>query len=154
MKSDCSFMKSNWCDTVPSTTAWCVLSALPVFVTLLSSCRRETGIRMRQISALCRYVSKTLKRLNKKHRAMRSNKSATMQRLYSEVVEQFKHWLNKQGINICTPLIFHFGRANLYVSVIIYWYVGSAISLEMQREDTLGREENVIVRRQVGWWGV
>jgi hypothetical protein len=29
--------------------------------------------------------------------------------------------------------------------------IGHAISLEMQLEDALGREEKVIVRRQVGW---
>jgi hypothetical protein len=50
---------------------------------------------------------------------------------------------------MCTPLIFAWWRAMLYLSVIIY--IGNAISLEMQREDTLGREEKVILRRQVGW---
>jgi len=152
MKSGCSFMQSNWCDRMPSTATWCVFSAMLVFVTLLSSCRCETGIRMSQISALCRYTSKTLKCLKKKHRGMGSNKNSTMQAFYSEIAERFKHWLNKVDINVCTSLIFACGRANLYVCVIIY--IGSAISLEMQREDALGREEKVIVRRQVGWWGV
>jgi len=103
---------------------------------------------MRQICALCRYMSKTLKRLNKKHRGMGSNKNGTIQAFCSEIVEHFKHCLNKLDINICTPLIFACGRANLYVSVIIY--IGSAVSLEMQCEDTLWREVKVIVR-QAGW---
>jgi hypothetical protein len=80
---------------------------------------------------------------------MGSNKNATLPTFYSEIVEQFKHCLNKLDINICTPLIFACGRANLYVSVIIY--IGNSVSMEMQREDTLGREEKVIVRRQLGW---
>jgi len=72
---------------------------------------------------------------------MGSNKKATLPAFYSEIVEQFKHCLNKLDINICTPLIFACGRANLYVSVIIY--IGSAISLEMPREDTwAGRESH------------
>ena len=104
---------------------------------------------MPQTSALCRYMSKTLKRLKKKHRGMGSSKNATIQAFYSEIVEQFEHCLNKLDISICTPLFFACGRANLYVPVIIF--IGNAVSLEMQFEDTLGREEKVIVRRQAGW---
>jgi len=60
---------------------------------------------------------------------------------FIQIVEQFKHCLNKLDFSIFTPLIFACGRANLYVPVIIF--IGNAVFLEMQFEDTLaGRESH------------